>query len=173
MTDQQQSPVTAPLRAEHRELIPHVEQLRGVADSIGEVPLDRLRRDTESAYGFLVHHLLPHAQAEERALYPVVARVLGAARATDTMRRDHAEIGRLARELDVLRAGMGGGTLDPTIARDLRRVLYGLYALVRVHFAKEEEVYLPILDGALTADEARAMYAAMERAVAETRALLE
>lgn len=173
MTDQQHSPITAPLREEHRELIPHVEHLRTVADSIGAVPLGALRRDTEIAYGFLMHHLLPHAQAEERALYPVVARVIGAAQATDTMRRDHAEIGRLARELDVLRAGMGGEAHDPALARDLRRVLYGLYALVSAHFAKEEEVYLPLLDGALTADEGREMYAAMERAASETRALLE
>ena len=173
MADVRQSMVTAPLRAEHRELIPHVEQLRAVADDIGDVPLDALRRDIEIAYGFLMHHLLPHAQAEERALYPVVARVLGAVRATDTMSRDHAEIGRLARELDVLRAGMGVGALDPALARDLRRVLYGLYAVVRLHFAKEEEVYLALLDGALTADEGRAMYAEMERAAYETRALLE
>jgi len=36
----------------------------------------------------------------------------------------------------------------------LRRVLYGLYAVVTVHFAKEEEVYLPILDARLTREEA-------------------
>jgi len=29
-------------------------------------------------------------------------------------------------------------------------VLYGLYAIVKLHFAKEEEVYLPILDQRLT-----------------------
>jgi iron-sulfur cluster repair protein YtfE (RIC family) len=173
MADQWQSTVTAPLRAEHRELIPHVEQLRAVADSIGWAPVDALRSNIEIAYGFLMHHLLPHAQAEERALYPAVARVLGSPRATDTMRRDHAEIGRLARELDVLRAGIGGAVLEPSLERDLRWVLYGLYALVRVHFAKEEEVYLPILDAALTAEEGRAMYEAMERAASETRALLE
>lgn len=173
MAIQQDSPVTAPLREEHRELIPHIEQLRAIADAVGEVPIDALRRDTESVYGFLVHHLLPHAQAEERALYPVVARVLGAPHATDTMSRDHTEIGRLARELDVLRAKMADTAADTILTRDLRRVLYGLYALVKVHFAKEEEVYLPLLDGALTPDEGRAMYADMERVAAEMRTLLE
>jgi ADP-ribosylglycohydrolase len=41
-----------------------------------------------------------------------------------------------------------------------------LYALVRVHFAKEEEVYLPLLDARLNADEAHAMFEAMEAAAA-------
>jgi hypothetical protein len=42
--------------------------------------------------------------------------------------------------------------------------LYGLYALVKVHFAKEEEVYLPLLDARLTTGEAHAMFEAMEAA---------
>jgi hypothetical protein len=40
-------------------------------------------------------------------------------------------------------------------------VLYGLHHLVKVHFAKEEEVYLPILDERLSPAEAEAMFAAM------------
>ena len=49
-------------------------------------------------------------------------------------------------------------------AKALRRVLYGLYALVKVHFAKEEEVYLSILDARLTPEEAHRMFEAMEEA---------
>lgn len=51
----------------------------------------------------------------------------------------------------------------------LRRVLYGLYALVKVHFAKEEEVYLPILDARLTPETAHEMFAAMESAAHTAR----
>jgi hypothetical protein len=47
--------------------------------------------------------------------------------------------------------------------------LYGLYALVKVHFAKEEEIYLPLLDARLTAEEARQMFAALESAAAEAK----
>ena len=57
---------------------------------------------------------------------------------------------------------MAGATLAPLQAKSLRRVLYGLYALVKVHFAKEEEVYLPLLDARLLPDEAGALFAAME-----------
>jgi iron-sulfur cluster repair protein YtfE (RIC family) len=51
----------------------------------------------------------------------------------------------------------------------LRRVLYGLYTLVKVHFAKEEEIYLPLLDSKLTAEEAHAMFEAMEAAAREAK----
>ena len=48
-------------------------------------------------------------------------------------------------------------------------MLYGLYTLVKVHFAKEEEIYLPLLDARLTAAEAREMFLAMEAAAAEAK----
>ena len=59
---------------------------------------------------------------------------------------------------------------DAGQASSLRRVLYGLYALVKVHFAKEEELYLPLLDERLSPEEARAMFEAMERAAGEAKA---
>ena len=40
--------------------------------------------------------------------------------------------------------------------------LYGLYAIVKVHFAKEEEIYLPILEARLTPEEAARMFEEME-----------
>lgn len=43
----------------------------------------------------------------------------------------------------------------------LRRILYGLYTLVKVHFAEEEEIYLPLLEDRLGEDEATTMFAAM------------
>ncbi|MBI2765883.1 MAG: hypothetical protein HYX53_08230 [Chloroflexi bacterium] len=51
-----------------------------------------------------------------------------------------------------------------------RRLLYGLYAVIKVHFAKEEEVYLALLDEALPPDEAADMFAAMEAAAATAKA---
>jgi hemerythrin-like domain-containing protein len=48
-------------------------------------------------------------------------------------------------------------------------LLYGLYTLVRVHFTKEEEVYLPLLDRSLSDDEAKAMFESMEAAAATAR----
>jgi hypothetical protein len=61
------------------------------------------------------------------------------------------------------------GAFDETLQLDLRRVLYGLYALVAVHFAKEEEVYLPLLDARLTTEEVAALFRDMETAAGEAK----
>jgi iron-sulfur cluster repair protein YtfE (RIC family) len=152
-----------PLRDEHKELFPHIEQLRVAADGIGTASAEATRRAVDDAYEFLTGHLIPHAQAEDAALYPVVGATMGAPAATATMRRDHVEVGRLTAELGELRARLDG-PVDPAVARNLRRVLYGLYTLVGVHFAKEEEVYLPLLEARLTPEQAHALYREMEEA---------
>jgi iron-sulfur cluster repair protein YtfE (RIC family) len=159
---------TRPIREEHRELLPHIERLRGTADDVGSIPGTLLRGKLDDAYTFLTQHLIPHAMAEDEVLYPAVGRLMGAARATATMSRDHVEVGRLTKELGDLRAFPEAGP-DARRANDLRRVLYGLYELVRTHFAEEEEIYLPILDERLTLAEAAALYADMERSAAKAK----
>lgn len=136
----------AGLRLEHHALGAHVDALREVADKIGEVDADTTLAGLDNLHEFLTHHLLPHAQAEEIALYPVVDRLLGTADATATMRRDHVEIGRLIDQVDQLRQALRTGGRSTALDRQLRRVLYGLHVLVALHFAKEDEIYLPLLE---------------------------
>ena len=152
----------APLRAEHRELLPHVEELRAAAEAVGKAPPERVAALADGCLVFLTQHLIPHARAEEAALYPAVQKVLGSPRATATMSRDHEEVGRLTAELHDLRARWAAAEVDSRMAADLRRILYGLYTLVKVHFAKEEEVYLPLIEESLTPEEAEAMFSAMQ-----------
>ena len=156
--------LTQPLREEHKELFPSVDRIRQVADIIGEAPISEIREGVEEVYDFLANHLKPHAEAEDAALYPVVQKVLGSPDATKTMSRDHVEVGRYVEELASLKENLSDVVLTSEQTRSLRRVLYGVYALVRVHFAKEEEVYLPILDQRLTPESAREMFEAMEDA---------
>ncbi|HEX5480452.1 MAG TPA: hemerythrin domain-containing protein [Dehalococcoidia bacterium] len=160
---------TEPLREEHKELIPHIEALLAAADAIDTDSADALRAKVDDSYAFLIHGLIPHAQAEERALYPVIGRLLGAPEATGTMSRDHVEVMRLTDQLRDARKQLDGPA-PADVDADLRRILYGLYALVHVHFAKEEEVYLPILDRGLSPEDARKMFEAMEAAAAEAKA---
>jgi iron-sulfur cluster repair protein YtfE (RIC family) len=151
---------TDPLREEHRELLPHIEAFRTIADSVGEAAGDDLQRSVEEAHKFLTHHLIPHAVAEDRVMYPAVEQLMGAPGATATMSRDHVEVVALTREL---------GTLSRDDHKALRRTLYGLYALVSVHFAKEEEIYVPLLDEKLTPDQAAELFKRMEAAAGEAR----
>jgi hemerythrin-like domain-containing protein len=154
--------LTRPLREEHQALLPQIELLRTVADSTGEMPIDVYRDDLDAVYHFLTHELIPHAQAEERALYPAVENALGVPGTTATMSRDHEEVTLLTRELGVFRDHLIGVRASDAEVKALRRVLYGLYAILKLHFAKEEEVYLPLLDARLTPDEAHQMFEAMQ-----------
>ncbi len=164
--------ITQPLRDEHKELYPQVEILRLAGDAINESLTTSAHNKIEEAYYFLTHQLIPHAQAEDKALYPVVQKVMGAAQATATMSRDHVEVGRLTEELGTLRVHRSQLSITTLQAQALRRVLYGLYALVKVHFAKEEEIYLPLLDENLTAKEAHEMFEKMEAAAGEAKAMM-
>jgi len=156
--------ITQPLRDEHQELYPHVEMLRLAGDAVYESLTSLAHARIEEAYNFLTRDLLPHVQAEEKVLYPMVQKAMGAELATATMSRDHVEVARLTEELGTLRVHKSQLSITFDQAMALRRVLYGLYALVKLHFTKEEQIYLPLLDAKLSADEARTMFANMEAA---------
>jgi iron-sulfur cluster repair protein YtfE (RIC family) len=160
---------TLPLHEEHQTLLPEVEKLRQVADSIGELSDEALRGEFSTIYAFLTGALLPHASAEDQVLYPVVEEVMGAGGATATMSRDHVEVGRLISEFGLLRAKLTTRKLDAAEEKELRRILYGLYAVLKLHFAKEEEIYLPLLDEALAPERARAMFEQMEESAEAAR----
>jgi len=159
---------TEPLREEHRDLMPHIDRLRELAEATERDPGASATRLGE-AVEFLQGHLLVHAQAEERVLYPAIADLMGAPQATATMSRDHVEIERLTGELAALRRAFDARTPTPEDLSVLRRLAYGLYAIVRLHLAKEEDVYLPLLDARMTAGQASSLFAAMARAAAEAR----
>ncbi|CAM01712.1 P-type E1-E2 ATPase/heavy metal translocating P-type ATPase [Saccharopolyspora erythraea NRRL 2338] len=105
--------------------------------------LAALRRTQE----FLDRELVPHEHAEEKRLYPALAAALGGTEATATMSRMHAEIDRLSRRtathlaLANTREGIGADQKD-----DLLATLYGLYAVLRLHFAQEEESYFTLAE---------------------------
>ena len=156
--------LTQPLRDEHKELVPHIERILEVANSLPEASLEQIRDGVGEVYEFLAYHLIPHAQAEDAALYPAVQKVLGSPDATKTMSRDHVEVGRYIEELAELQRD-----IFPRNFKSLQRVLYGLYALVKVHFAKEEEVYLPILEERLSLEEVNEMFETMEAAAGQAK----
>ncbi len=88
------------------------------------------------------------------------------------MSRDHVEVGRLVAELRESAAALRAAPASPSpeLRRDLQRTLYGLYAVVGLHFAKEEEVYLPLLDAWLTPDRTARFLVSLEAAAAEAKA---
>jgi hemerythrin-like domain-containing protein len=131
---------------EHRILRPGLDGLRTAADALGECPHSEAMADVRMVHRFLVEELGPHEAAEGAELYPILDRVLGGAESTVTMSRAHAEIARLVRRLGRLLEDIDREQPDEADVLELRRLLYGLHAILRLHFAQEEEGYFSLLD---------------------------
>ena len=151
------------LRHEHQELAPRIEWLKDVADQLDLASVEAIVIELEEALIFLNHHLLPHAKAEEDVLYRAYDQVANSPWATDTMRRDHREIENLTQELTALRLRVYMDPLTDEQKQEFRRVMFGLYHLLRVHFRNEEELLIPRLENALTHEAADQLVASMER----------
>jgi iron-sulfur cluster repair protein YtfE (RIC family) len=128
---------TEAFRDEHRHLLVHVDQVRVAAGEVSDLAVEEREALVGRILDFLRKTLVPHAEWEEQVLYGAVGELLGDPKATATMSRDHAAIGRMIEAL---------AETDPGDIARLQELLYGLHALITVHFEKEEEIYLPLLD---------------------------
>lgn len=135
-------------REEHASLLPKVEMLRLVADRLDQLEPPALRVALEELRAFLDHDLIPHERQEDATVYPVVASLLGGDDPTGTMSRAHLEIAHQVRLFGRLVDELPEGPLSSEDKTDLRRILYGSHAVLRLHFAQEEEQYLPLLTAA-------------------------
>jgi hypothetical protein len=92
-----------------------------------------------------------------------VARALNGTDATAAMSRTHAEIEHQVSQLHRLLTGLGNETVQPEDVIELRRLLYGLYAVLRLHNAQEEEgAFSLVPNGAATGQSATGAAAARE-----------
>jgi len=151
-----------PLREEHTTLLTHIEDIRAMADVAAEISPPLLRQGLDDACRFLRGQLVPHMRAEERGLYPRVGRLLGASGATDPMRMDHGAVQRYAEDLGVLKDRALMGPLRKEELKTLRRILYGLHALVTLHFTKEDALYFSLLEERLSPAEVTDMFRDMD-----------
>jgi hypothetical protein len=100
----------------------------------------------QDTYRLLVEQIGPHEQAEEEELYPALDRLLGGNQPTATMSRAHTEITHQTRRLGQLIDDIGHENPDDADLADLRGLLYGLHAILRLHTAQEDESYLSLAD---------------------------
>ncbi|MBI4461170.1 MAG: heavy metal translocating P-type ATPase, partial [Acidobacteria bacterium] len=133
-------------RQEHRLFLPEVKRIRRLADRLDALSPREALLGLRQAHKFLVEQLVPHDQAEDAVVYPAVAKLIGGDDPTAPMNRAHLEIMHLINVLgrmldDLPEEGPGLDDLP-----QLRRVLYGLDAILRLHFAQEEESYLALLE---------------------------
>ena len=140
------------LRAEHRELGSEIGRIRTVADRLDMLPADAAGADLRSISAFLVDDLMRHEELEDRSVYPMLAAAMGSDDATASLHRTHREIFHLIRLYARLVEELPADGPAPDDLPDLRRVLYGLHAILRLHMAQEEEFYLGLGDEHPAAD---------------------
>jgi soluble P-type ATPase len=133
--------VTRRFRTEHQAIRADVEQLRTAAAMLGQPGAMSRVRDVHE---LLIAEIWPHEHAEETVLYPALNRVLGGTDPTAPMSRAHAEIAVQIARLGRLVDDIADRTPDEADIADLRDILYGLYAILRLHTVQEDETYLSL-----------------------------
>lgn len=140
------------IRGHHRDLIATLD------GHVTAIAAHRPDVDPAALVAFLKGDLLPHAQGEERHLYPAVDRLMRdhGGRATATMSVDHefieGYISEIEKAVQAVQAGEPGG--EGSRARErLERLVLQLQAVLTVHLEKEERIYLPLMEQHMTAEE--------------------
>jgi len=125
----------------HRSLRPHIGELAALAARLDSLPPKDARAQLERLRDMLEKELLPHEREEQRTAYPLLGKMLKAEDPTGPLIQTHHEIHRLTRLFGRLVAQLPAEGPGPEDFRDLRRALYGLHAILTLHFAQEEELY--------------------------------
>ena len=133
-------------RTEHAQLLPGVKRIRQLADRLDLLTPGEARSELTDMYRFLADEVIPHEIAEDATVYPAIAKLIGGDDPTAVMTRAHREISHmvnvLGRNIEDLPCD---GELSEEI-REMRRILYGLDAILRLHFAQEDESYLALME---------------------------
>jgi heavy metal translocating P-type ATPase len=135
--------VAASLHGEHRKLAPCVDELRELADHLDQLApadLDLRLREARRALATI----LAHERADETDVYRTLAATLGSDDPLAPMSRTHQEIFHLVRVFERLMDDLPADGPAPEDRLDLRRTLYALHTVLRLHFAQEEELYLSL-----------------------------
>jgi heavy metal translocating P-type ATPase len=142
------SALTRRFHDEHLAIRADIDRLREVADALGTlepaVAMERVR----NVHRMLIDEVQPHEEAEEQVLYPALGRFLGGSDPMGTMSRAHIEITHQIRRLGQVIDDIGPEGIDDIDLTELRSMLYGLYAILKLHTAQEDESYLSLADEA-------------------------
>jgi hypothetical protein len=152
--------------AHHELLRPHIDALAALADEVSGEPPAVFAQRFEDAYAFAGTQLLPHIHQAEAVLYPQLERLMQNHHSMTPMRHEHLQIARLIEAMGRYRADVAAGHLGVAETTTLRRTLFRLFALLKVHLA-EEEHYTKVLEHNLSPEEQSVLARAMEHAMSE------
>lgn len=148
---------TEKIRRHHASISRKLQHLAERVEELQAANVEAARGDLEGFVDFLLHDLKPHAEGEERALYPAVDTLIlqHSGRPTATMSLEHVAIAERIEAFCAAVAQILAASPDEREAAlaKLRRAAHYLDALVPLHLHGEEEALLPYLDAHLSAEQ--------------------
>ncbi len=148
------------------EIDPHVDRLPELAEMIGNVTPEVFSATFQQECSFIIGRLVPHMEAIETTLYGRLEEVMDKRHSMAPMRQEHDRLRGLFGSLCGYSALVAEERLTEADQIGLRRVLYRLYAMLKVHLA-EEELYLGVLDRNLSPEEKDRLAHGIDHASAE------
>ena len=142
----QDSLLTRRFQEEHLAIRSDIDRLHDVADALDGLDPAAALAQARGVHRMLVDEVQPHEDAEEQILYPALGRFLGGTDPMATMSRAHIEITHQIRRLGQLLADIDPGGMDDVDVTEVRSLLYGLHAILKLHTAQEDESYLSLAD---------------------------
>jgi len=155
---------THALRKEHDLLLSRIQAFEDVLDVLPRLPREDMEREVAREVEFLQREIKSHAAAEEKYLYTEVDYLCGhdrnaGVKTSATMAIDHQYIAAYIDRLTALALN-----INPQTLAEFQRTGWELVAILKLHFDKEERVYLALLDARFTEEEiARRIVRRMEQ----------
>jgi hypothetical protein len=150
----------------HERLMQNVDRIPALGDAILDAKPGDLKAPIAQMDAFLSGLLIPHLEAAEATLYPELERMMQNRHSMTPMKREHTEIRKLAGDFHTI--GQEFTTATPSLARSLalRRVMFRLYVLLKIHLV-EEELYVGVVNKGVTQEAAELLAAALDHPIAD------
>jgi hemerythrin-like domain-containing protein len=149
------------VREHHERLVRRVDRLPELGELVDSRDPARVGPLLDETCRFMNELLLPHIAASERVLYPELERVMQNRHSMTPMRREHGQIRTAIDQLLTLKRVIDAGRFGTREQIALRRAVFQLYALLKVHLA-EELLYAGIVEHGASAEDEQALATAME-----------
>ncbi len=150
----------------HERLMTMVDTLPALGDALmKDAPAVLVARFAETDT-FFTSVLLPHLEAAEKAIYPELERMMQNRHSMTPMRHEHQQVRSLVADFHRLSAQLAAPSQSLSRKLALRRVIFQLYALLKIHLV-EEELYVGIVNKGVTADVAEVLAAGLEHPVTD------
>jgi hypothetical protein len=150
----------------HERIMTTVDTLPTLGDALmKDAPADLVPRFAETD-AFFSGVLLAHLDAAERAIYPELERMMQNRHSMTPMRHEHQQVRGLVADFHKMAAQLTEPNHSLARKLSLRRVIFRLYALLKVHLV-EEELYVGIVNKGVTADVADVLAAGLDHPIAD------